>query len=206
MTKPCSLNASHNSITVQETKFIFLKSQSFGIASSLDVSYNNISKFEGFTKQEIPRSPSLRLVVKTSGNQLFSVINLVKSAMNIDIHYIEKLKRINLHPSSIFRLQALIKAFPYEYNCNCAAEKYLKLQNLHVFKEAAKEFNVYTNLEKDFNHLKCGSPKNLKCKYIDELIDFKCGNYRTLFQFENYKCTENKKCICTETPKNNTKY
>ena len=75
---------------------------------------------------------------------------------------------------------------------------------LHVFKEAAKEFNVYTNLEKDFNHLKCGSPKNLKCKYIDELIDFKCGNYRTLFQCENYKCTENKKCICIETPENNT--
>ena len=204
VTKPCTLNASHNSLTVQETKFIFLKSQSFGIASSLDVSCNNISKFEGFTKQEIPRSPSLRLVVKTSGNQLFSVINLVKSAMNIDIHYIEKLKPISLHPSSIFRLQAFIKAFPYEYKCNCAVEKYLKLQNLHVFKEAAKEFNVYTNLEKDFNHIKCGSPKNLKGKYIDELIDFKCGNYRTLFQCENYKCTENKKCICTETPENNT--
>ena len=207
--KACKLNLSYNHLTVQETQFI-LNSNFTRISGYLDISYNRISKFDVNTYTDIgyvtvPLNPSW---IRTSGNQEFSVINLVKAAMNIDLNTINE-ANLAISGKGIFMLHTLTRAFPYVYNCNCDMLKYLTLQTLDSFKKGMNEYEILEiylsaalkyhqkDLEPSFNFLKCGLPKHLNGQYLENLNE-------TDLQCENNLCTHYNNCICTETPFNDT--
>ena len=210
----CKLDLSYNNITVQDTYFI-QNLRSERINGNLDLSYNRISKFQVVPSEQymkillvtVPLNPSW---ITTSGNQDFSVVNLVKAAMDIDINFVNQTKLAYIRRNVIFRLHILIKAFPYVYNCNCDMLKYMQFQKLDSFQKGLDEYQLYKyllpilspilkpkDLETSFNSLKCGSPKNLKGRYLESLN-------KTELQCKHSFCTNNKYCICTETPANDT--
>ena len=206
----CGLDISHNKLSVQETYFI-INSKRKRLYGHLDVSYNSIREFqiipnnwEGYVT--VPLNPSW---INTTGNQDFTVVNLVKAAMDIDINFINHARLANITGKEIFRLHTLTKAFSYFYNCNCDMLKYLKFQTLDSFKEGMKRYKKYVvylsdylkynpnDLKTSFNLLKCGSPKHLKGRYLETLNDNE-------LQCKNTLCTDNTYCICFETPANDT--
>ena len=214
-TPSCNLNLSKNSLTVQRTNFIqtSTRDSNFNMSGYLDLSYNNISRFEEYFDFALRRVPYVtipfeRLWLNTKGNKFFSVVNLVKAALNYDLNNINQgISRLKLpKDTELLRLQVLIKAFPYEYDCNCDMEKYLKLQTLKNFKIAMKRYRIflcrfprYCFLKSEIfmKSLKCGSPNHLSGKYLHELK-------KTDLQCEHSRCIDNEKCKCTETPGNST--
>ena len=205
----CSLDASKNNITVQETNFVLTNDNNFHIKGFLDLSNNNIRQFK-VTSTKIYQDPMYFSVALNTAwlastvNNTFNVRNLVEAAMNIDIKNINKAKIDNLQQTEIFRLRGLIQSFPYKYNCDCEMENYLNLLGHPDFKKAIEIASEYSyllgnlrtnNLEYVFKHLKCGSPKHLNDKYLDDVSHLQCVNST---------CTVNKKCICTYTPRNTT--
>ena len=199
------LNVSYNVLTVQQTNFIELMMTGH-INGYLDLSFNNISKFVAFPETHFvsfPEKPLDENWLNISGNQRFSVINLVKTALEIDLNEIDMSKRSYFTPKSIFHLHVLIQAFPYEYNCNCEMMKYIKLQKTPHFKgslaiyEDQDKHHRFLKLYNILNKLKCGSPNHLQGKYLSEVKEIE-------LQCEHSKCTDNKKCTCTETPSNDT--
>ena len=208
---PCTLNASYNRITVQETTFIYLStSKNIDYLNGyLDLSFNNISRFEVSPRmigEGFPAVPICKSWLITTGNQLFNVENLVKSAIDIDINNINKTRLRELGYLDILRLQTLIQAFPYNYNCNCDMEQYLKLLRMEYFKKAIQIFikrlettgmiSLFHQGENVFKRMKCGAPIRSNSKYLDDNSVF--------LQCENTKCTENTHCSCTETHYNDT--
>ena len=219
----CNLDISNNRLRIQPTNFIQVKKKSnFTIKGNLNLSQNNISKFEiadifaKYPKYTLPGKicvtvPLNQEWLDTSGNPMFSVLNLVKAAfVNIDLDHIDLESQLNksniLTEREFIRLHVLVRAFSYKYDCNCDMLKYLKLQKLASFKNALDEvkhfstkgskeyeFLTSTNLQK----LKCGSPERLYGKYLYELKE-------TDLQCEGSVCTDNKKCTCVQTPSNHT--
>ena len=152
----CILNLSNNRLNVQKTNFIqtVVRDPPVSINGRLDVSANNISKFEVISNFSIFQE-KLHLTVPlqkqwlfTEGNQIFSVINLVKAALNIDLNNWPITFTSSNVPTfpKLLRLIVLIKAFPYEYDCNCDMLTYLKLQNSVFFKTAVYEYKRYLPL------------------------------------------------------------
>ena len=215
-----SLDVSHNCLTVQQTYFIHPSNTTSSIEGYLDLSDNEISKFElmpdsvEFTKLPYVGVPLQHVWIKTSGNKPFSVVNLVKAAFNIDLNRTD-IKDINLREPKFYkeyeliRLHVLIKAFPYEYDCNCDMIKYLKLLELDLFNNYLRRLQIISETyfpidlhsilvsDNILKNLKCGAPKHLSGKYLHQLkkVELQC---------EHYRCTDNKKCRCTETPFNKT--
>ena len=209
----CGLDLSHNQLTVQETYFI-MDSGTNMIYGNLDVSYNSINKFRVIPSSVyeeqmyviVPLKPSW---IITSGNKDFSVVNLVKAALDIDISFINQSKLADITERGILRLHTLTRAFPFLYNCNCDMLKYLTLQTLDAFKQGMITYENYevflsrylsyaeNDLKPRFNYLKCGSPEHLYGRYLESLN-------KTDLQCENTLCTEKYQCICTETPANST--
>ena len=180
---PCILNISHNHLTVQKTNFIQPYDRTTRLNGYLDLSHNNISKFElssDFEKQLAPYAaiPFDRKWLDISGNQLFSVINLVEAALGVDLRHIDISKPIFSVAPALFRLNVLIQSFPYTYDCNCDMLKYKTLQKTDHFNKSMERYvNMvfhYDNLKKYvpltshhiLNNLKCGSPKHLYGKYL----------------------------------------
>ena len=112
-----------------------------------------------------------------SGNRAFSVVNLVKAALNINLNFINQSKLANTPETKMLRLHTLIKAFPYYYNCNCDMLKYLDMQTLDSFKKAMNRYeeeaeflsdiSMYecNELKPSLNSLKCGYPAHLYGRY-----------------------------------------
>ena len=207
----CSLDVSHNLLTAQQTYFIYMKEK---ISGSLDLSENKISKFEmvgEFAKYIIDPNiavPLRRKWLNTSGNQPFSIVNLLKVALDIDLNkkdqHVGNEKPLTIQGFLI--LHILIQAFPYNYDCNCDLFKYLNLLDSDIFKSSLHIFKRYYEDKPKYYILlscnilmnfKCGAPKHLFGKYLYELKkeDLLC---------EHSRCTDNKECTCVETPYNNT--
>ena len=213
----CKFDVSHNLLSVHQTNFIQPNSrkQNFTIDGKLYLSFNKISMFEvtsNFARYQMllyVTVPLSRVWVNTSGNQIFSVTNLVQAALNIDLNENnQSLTTIKLLTyKKLLRLHVLIQSFHYNYDCNCDMEKYLKLQNSSDFKEAFEKFKQYLmkitpwynilTLPNLINSLKCGSPEHLKGRYLYNL-------WETDLQCEISRCTNSKKCACVQTPSNNT--
>ena len=205
---------SSNNFTVQETYFIQTSNDNcIEISGYLNLSYNNISKFQPIPTAEYKgyrgiTVPLGALWVITSGNKIFSVVNLVKAALNIDLNNINKTKLANINERNILILHTLTMTFSYLYDCNCDMLKYLELQRSKEFKRA---FNKYEDMEEylkfsnvkiyefkiSLNSLKCGLPTHLSGMYLYNIKE-------TELQCENALCTEKKYCICIETPYNKT--
>ena len=218
----CKLDLSKNSLTVQRTKFIQSNAMEshFLINTALDLSYNNIGRFEVISLFLKSRgsltAPFITVPLQTkwlsiSGNQPFSVKNLVQAALNIDLY--QAIPGFGISPNhfvkELLRLHVLIQEFPYDYVCNCDMIKYLKLLDMPFFKKAMDSYKYhlfhdstwsrYSNLTSDnfTTRLKCGSPSHLYGKYLYQLK-------KILLQCEYSSCTNNAKCRCIETPYNNT--
>ena len=218
----CKLDFSNNSLTVQRTNFIQLNASEphFFINATLDLSNNNISKFEVLS--DFPKflgSPFIPFItvslkrkwLSISGNQPFSVKNLVQAALNIDLDQTDPFfgKSPYYFVKEILRLHVLIQAFPYDYDCNCDMLKYIKLRNMPFFKKsmAMYKFSLYyvdgwkrysfLTTDNFIKRLKCGSPSHLKGTFLYNLKKWE-------LQCEHSKCTNNEKCTCTETPYNST--
>ena len=210
--KKCKLNLSYNNLTVQQTKFFPLslgsKHERIQIQGTLDLSYNKISKFEVATCETVPLSSikvlQKRVWVRTQGNKIFSVVNLVKAALQIDLNHI-KLGSACLNTKKLLtsiemhRLIIFITVFKYEYDCNCDMLKYIELQSSEYFDKAVAKYKRQTNYWDNiaFIRLKCGSPEHLRGKYVFHVnkIELQCKHSR---------CTQNKQCTCIETPHNST--
>ena len=208
----CKLDLSYNGLVVQQTNFFPLstgpKQQRFQIRGILNLSYNKISKFEVAKCETMPFF-SIHVLRKRDwlhiqGNKVFSVVNLVKAALQIDLNHMElgsaclnatKL----LTPIEMHRLIILIKVFMYDYDCNCDMLKYLELQSSKYFDKAARKYLHYSNFwdKHAFTRFKCGSPEHLRGKFLFQIkpIELQC---------EHSKCTHSKMCTCTETPFNST--
>ena len=179
---PCTLNASYNRITVQETTFIHLstsKNISY-LNGYLDLSFNNISRFEvsrRLINEGFLAVPICKSWLITTGNQLFNVENLVESAIAIDINNINKTRLRELGYLDFLRLQTLIQEFLYNYNCNRDMEQYLKLLRMEYFKkaiqifikrlEATRMISIFHQGKNVFKRMKCGAPIRSNSKYLD---------------------------------------
>ena len=210
----CRLNFSNNRITVQTTNFIQPKND-ISVNGYLDLSHNNISKFEemsDFTYQKKFLHVSIPLGsrwLNISGNQIFSIVNLVNSSLEIDLNHVDNCLCSFITNVHLIRLHLLIQEFPYDYDCNCDMDKYLKLQNFSYFRKAIQNYIEYIHKVTPWyliltsanliNNLRCGSPEHLKGKYLHQLK-------RTDLQCEK-SCVESmgqKQCTCIETPYNST--
>ena len=210
--KKCKLDLSYNNLTVQQTNFFPLnigpKQDRNQIRGKLDLSHNKISKFEVANCKTVSlfsfKVLQKRDWVDTQGNKAFSVINLVKAALQIDLNHIE-LGSACLNATKILtsvemhRLIIFIKVFRYEYDCNCDMLKYLNLQSSEYFDKAAKKYMRHSNYRDKFAflRLKCRSPEHLHGKFLFRInqIELQCQHSR---------CTHTKKCRCIETPFNKT--
>ena len=220
--KLCKLDLSNNSLTVQRTNFIQpdASESPFLINATLDLSDNNIGKFEVISlfpnRLESQGTPFITVPLKTrwlyiSGNQPFSVNNLVQAALNIDLDQADPGFGISPYRfvKQLLRLHVLTQAFPYDYDCNCDMLKYLKLRNMSFFKKAMgmykfrlfyiTSWNKYYSLTSEslITQLRCGSPSHLYGKHLYQLkkIELQC---------EHSRCTDNETCRCIETPYNST--
>ena len=211
----CKIDLSYNNLRIQETNFLIensAQSQFNGINGMLNLSYNKISKFEETIFSKGLTSSNTRVTVPldrewldTRGNPLFSVVNLVKVALNIDLNNVDQAinRSTSLTSIELLKLLILIKAFFYSYACNCDMEKYLRLQDNFHFKQAMNnsnfltDWNITLTLGDVIDKLKCGSPEHIRGKYLYQV-------QREDLQCEHSKCTSYKKCTCTETPFNNT--
>ena len=114
----CKLDVSNNSLTVQVTNFILSKTkkENFTINGKLILSFNKINKFEVISNfgNKLPyiAIPVGRKWLYSSGNQIFSVLNLLKAALDLDLNNISDhgLQRQKFTPTEILRLHVLIKA------------------------------------------------------------------------------------------------
>ena len=210
----CNLDLSHNHLSVQQTNFIQPYDRKGYLKAYLNLSNNDISKFQvtsGYAKQSEPyiTIPLDRQFADTSGNKIFSVVNLVEAAMGINLNNINQELSAYLKLSAIFRLHVLIQAFSFKYDCNCDMLKYKEIQRTDQFNKSLAYFKLaITDLKslKKYNHLKlfdipnnliCGSPKHLYGKHLYQLKDIE-------LQCEHSRCTDNNSCTCVETPYNGT--
>ena len=210
--KKCKLDLSHNSLTVQETHFFPLstepKQNRIQIQGTLDLSNNKISKFEVATCESVPLF-SIKVFRKrdwlhAQGNKVFSVVNLVKAALHINLNHI-KLGSSCLNTTKLLtsiemhRLIIFITVFKYEYDCNCDMLKYLELHSSDYFVKAAEKYKRQSHYwdKYAFIRLKCGSPRHLRGQFLFQVnkIELQCKHFR---------CTHNRMCKCTETPHNRT--
>ena len=209
--KKCILDLSHNSLTVQETNFFPLntepKHNRIQIQGTFDISNNKISKFEVATCETVPLF-SIKVFRRrdwlyAQGNKVFSVVNLVKAALHINLNHIKLgsacLKTTKLTSIEMHKLLIFIAVFKYEYDCNCDMLKYLELHSSEYFVKAAEKYERHSHYwdKNAFIRLKCGSPEHLRGQFLFKVnkIELQCKHSR---------CTENKKCACTETPHNST--
>ena len=210
--KKCKLDLSHNGLTVQQTNFFPLrhKKDKFQMQGNIDLSYNNIGKFEvascgtvNFFYISFSLSSQKKAWLDTDGNKIFSVINLVEAALNIDLNHLKlgstcQNTTERLTQTEIRRLIIFINTFTYKYDCNCDMVKYLELQNLEYFRKAVRRYRDHMYLRRfAFKRLKCGSPKHLSGKYLYQLNELE-------LQCEHSRCTNNINCTCIETPFNST--
>ena len=207
----CRLDVSHNLLTAQQTYFIYMKGS---ISGSLDLSENKISKFEmvgesaKYMLDPNVAVPLGRKWLNTSGNMPFSIVNLIKVALDFDLNkndqHVHNGKPLTVQ--GLLVLHVLIQAFPYEYDCNCDMFKYLNFLNSDFFKRSLHTFKRYYDDKSKYSilvsaniltSLKCGAPKHLNGKYLHQLS-------KTQFQCEYSGCTDKKDCLCVETPYNST--
>ena len=213
----CKLDFSYNNFTVQETHFI-KNMDNNELYGYLDFSFNHISRFEVTSLEDhgpaidYYKIPFTQFFITAFGNKVFSVVDLVQAAFDIDLNDIDQTKLAHMDGTHLLRLYTLIKAFPYFYNCNCEMLKYKKLQNLDYFKKAVDSYKnelvkpirisnfpqyQINVLKSSFNSLICGTPRHLIGMSLNIVIG-------TDLQCENNVCTANKNCVCIETQYNKT--
>ena len=168
--------------------------------------FNIISSFELFHKSRSTNVYYQAAVLGKSkfhieGNKLFSVLSLVRSTLGINLNNIDmsNLQKIS-NPENLVRLHALIKTFPYNYSCDCDMLKYLKLQETNSFISGVtflKKIHKLSIRKNDFSHLLCGSPQHLSGRLLSELR-------KSDLQCPNANCANESRCVCTNTPSNNT--
>ena len=218
------LNVSYNSLT--EIESIIMRKQKYLFdLFNLDVSFNNISKFEVLSTDNSPykyNKPSTqecivlkillgKFVVNTTGNRIFSVDNLVKAHMALYLKNIDWTSPLQIEPCQVIVLHAYLTTFPFWYNCNCDMVSYLMLQNSKSFKESVEVYKRFFKLlsskyikmvgsilsDNDFSSLQCESPSHLSGKYLNEI-------HPDQLQCQNSDCTNVSKCSCIHTPYNST--
>ena len=214
---PFYLNVAYNKLTVQETDYIqdyVIRFYSF----YLNNQYNNISKFERipfekstFTSFNVGTLPNERFVVNSTGNQIFSLVNLVEASTGININELDKvdwssLKKFQM--SRILKIHNLVRYFRYKYHCDCDVLKYWSFLETEYFKEGLMNYkehvrkfyseygDLFGDVDKAFNNVTCGSPRHLAGKYLHNLK-------KSDLQCDISGCTDNK-CSCTLSPFNNT--
>ena len=121
------------------------------ISGSLNLSENKISKLElvgEFAKYILDPNiavPLERKWLNTSGNQPFSIVNMLNVALDIDLNkkdqHVGNEKPITIQGFLI--VHVLIQAFHYNYDCNCDMFKYLNLLDLDFFKSSLDIFKRY---------------------------------------------------------------
>ena len=220
------LNVSHNQISVQEN-FILGQSPLFEMLH-LDMSYNNISKFD--TRGLIVSSMLYRKVTNlfhidvafkillnkiwanVEGNQIFSVNNLVKATFGLELHDSGWLGAVkNLTHGLVIRLHSFIKTFPYSYHCNCDMVNYLRLQHTKYFRQSLRLYQTLlkthrSSILRKYGYVASNNDfNNLLCGAPVELA----GKYLfellpSELQCHDSRCTESIKCSCSYTPANYT--
>ena len=139
------------------------------------------------------------------GNKPFSVTNLVKASLGIDLDHINWLDLPSTFKSVFssygsLRFFALIKYFRYTYICDCKMLIYLKMQQeisfLASISNIKRESDIHVHAE-DLKRLLCGTPVHLKGKYLFEVK-------KSDLQCHDRNCTHMFQCTCTNTPINNT--
>ena len=137
----------------------------------LDLSKNKIHKFDMVRDpakyQIVPfiAVPFGRAWPNTTGNKLFSIVNLVKVVSDIDINGTDQdTSKEKLMSEGLLILHILIQAYPYDYDCNCDMLKYIDLLKSNVFRSAMVSFKCYYEDEPRYSILiSANILQNLKC-------------------------------------------
>ena len=226
--KSITLNVSYNQLRVQDTDYIQNYHKSFYMFY-LYIQYNNISKFEiipsGNKKNYryvFASIPNGRFVVNSTGNQIFSLINLVEASTGININQLNQVNWSSLledRSDRILRIHNLVRYFRYKYYCDCDVLKYWSFLEteyfkigLHNYKQHMKKYILLarvfkialddidnalnTDIYNVFNNIECGSPRHLAGKRLHSLK-------KSDIQCKVAGCTD-EKCICTSSPFNST--
>ena len=204
--KPPKILADHNNLSVQIVNYIGnYSSRKKTPKVHMNLEHNNINSFEMFsyTKDATHQYEVLshsRFYV--DGNKPFSVTNLVKASLGIDLNHINWLDLSSTFNSAFgsrgsLRFFALIKYFRYTYICDCKMLIYLKMQQeisfLASIRRVKRELDIHTE---DLKRLLCGTPVHLKGKYLFEVK-------KSDLQCQDRNCTNMSQCSCTNTPINN---
>ena len=214
------LNVSYNQMRVQDTDYIQNYPKHF-VRFYLYIQYNNISKFDiiPYRKMKSYRYlfdniPNGRFVVNITGNQIFSLVNLVEASTGININQLNQVNWSSLmkdRNNGILRIHNLVRYFRYKYHCDCDVLKYWSFleteyfkTGLHNYKEYMKRDIILAHIYKTalgdidnvFNTIECGSPVHLAGKLLHNLK-------KSDLQCKVAGCTDGK-CICTLSPFNST--
>ena len=198
--KPPLIRATNNSLSVQIVNFIGKHGTKIPPEVDLILGFNYINSFEMFsnTRDAVYQYKVLRHSrFYVGGNKPFSVSNLIKASLAIDLNHINWLdlpSTFNL--DGLIRLSALIKYFRYKYVCDCEMLNYLKLST-RLFKLSKLVRWTLDIHPDDFTRLVCGTPIHLKDKYLFEIE-------KSDLQCQGRNCTNMSQCTCTNTPFNNT--
>ena len=203
---PPKIHAGHNNLSVQIVNYIGQYPSRKPPKLHMILEYNNIHAFEMFSysNNAIYQYKVLRHSrFYVDGNKPFSVTNLVKASLGIDLNHINWLKfrstfKSAFHSYGSLRFFALIKYFRYSYICDCKMLIYLKMQQeisfLASIAQVKRELGIHAE---DLKRLLCGTPVHLKGKYLFEVkkSDLQCNDLN---------CTNMSQCSCNNTPFNNT--
>ena len=198
--EPPLIRATNNSLSVQIVNFIGKHGTRIPPKVNIILGFNCINSFEMFsnTRDAVYQYQVLRYSrFYVAANEPFSVSNLIKASLGIDLNHINWLdlpSAFNL--DGLIRLSGLIKYFRYKYICDCEMLNYLKLStSLSKFSKKVRwTINIHPY---DFTTLVCGTPIHLKDKYLFEIE-------KSDLQCQDRNCTNMSQCICTNTPFNNT--
>ena len=205
---PPKIHAGHNNLSVQIVNYMYIGQYPSRKPPKLHMilEHNNINSFEMFsyTNNAIYQYKVLRHSrFYVDRNKPFSVANLVKASLGIDLNHINWLNlhstfKSAFHSYGSLRFFALIKYFRYTYICDCKMLIYLKIQQeisfLASIAQVKRELGIHAE---DLKRLLCGTPIHLKGKYLFEVkkSDLQCSDRN---------CTNMSQCSCINTPFNNT--
>ena len=223
-----TLNVSYNQLRVQDTDYIQNYHKHF-YKFYLYIQYNNISKFKMLPSGKkksfsygLFSIPNGKFVVNSTGNQIFSIVNLVEASTGININQLNQVNWSSLlkdHNKGILIFHNLVRYFRFKYHCDCVVLKYWSFLEteyfkigLHNYKEIMKIYilispdlkttlgdidNVLnTDIDNVFNTIECGSPRHLAGKRLHSLK-------KSDIQCKVAGCTDDK-CVCTLSPFNST--
>ena len=205
--KPPKILAGHNNLSVQIVNYIGnYSSRKKTPKLHMNLEHNNINSFEMFsyTKDATHQYKVLRNSrFDVNGNKPFSVANLVKASLGIDLDHINWLDLPSTFKSAFrsrgsLRFFALIKYFRYTYICDCKMLIYLRMQQEISFLASISNIKRESDIHaEDLKRLLCGTPVHLNGKYLFEVK-------KSDLQCHDRDCTNMSQCTCTNTPINNT--